>query len=135
MRRDPTSLLETCKSLISDPTVCASLGYQIPDSPSSIKIDNLNSTVLNMNYFDVLMTDDEVITSTDMVRACMDETFDGITIQDKLREMLINPDSENGCLFTEEQKNEFIYHMLKLVVVGGAMCQSEEKVRRREEGT
>ncbi|GMI01784.1 hypothetical protein TrVE_jg7205 [Triparma verrucosa] len=127
MRRDPESLLATCKAVVSDPTVCASLGVAIPDTPDEIKIDSLSSTVLNMNFFDVLMQDDEVVTSTDMVRACMDETFDGVTIQDKLREMLVNSDSENGCIFTEAQKNEFIYHMLKLVVVGGSMCQSEEK--------
>ena len=34
-----------------------------------------------MNFFDVLMTDNEVVTSNDMVRACMDDTFEGITIQ------------------------------------------------------
>ena len=45
----------------------------------------------------------------------------------QLREMLLNPDSENCCLYTEAQKTEYIYHLLKLVCVGGAMCQSEEK--------
>ena len=55
------------------------------------------------------------------------QTFDGLTIQDKLREMLVNPDSENCCIYSEAQKKEYIYHVLKLVVVGGAMCQSEER--------
>lgn len=40
-----------------------------------------------MNFFDAVTTDNEVVTSTDLVRACMDETFNGITIQDKLREV------------------------------------------------
>jgi hypothetical protein len=88
-----------------------------------------------MNFFDAVTTDNEVVTSTDLIRACMDETFDGITIQDKLREMLVNPDSENCHLFEEGQKKEWIYHLLKLVCVGGAMCQAEDKFAEYKEVT
>jgi hypothetical protein len=95
----------------------------------------LSCSVLNMNFFDAVTTDNEVVTSTDLIRACMDETFDGITIQDKLREMLVNPDSENCHLFEEGQKKEWIYHLLKLVCVGGAMCQAEDKFLEYKEVT
>jgi hypothetical protein len=123
------TLVEQVRSLITDPSVCATLGC--PAVPSAeegaeISVDELKCTVLNMNFFDALKHDNEIVTETDVVRGCMDETFEGITVQDKLREMLINPDSENGCVYSEAQKSELIYHLLKLVVVGGAMCQAED---------
>jgi len=127
IRRDPESLLAAAKAVACDPVVCSALGVSPPEDSADVSVEALSCTVLNMNFFDALMEGDEVVTSTDMVRACMDETFDGLTIQDKLREMLVNPDSENCCIYTEAQKKEYIYHVLKLVVVGGAMCQSEER--------
>ena len=54
----------------------------------------------------------------------MDDNF---TIQDKLREMLLNPESENTNIFNSQQKKEFLFHLLKLICIGGSMCQPEDK--------
>ena len=86
-----------------------------------------------MSFFDKLHTNDDVVTSLDSVRACMDETFDGITVQDKVREMFLNVDSENATLFKDSEKKELLYHLLRLVCVGGAMCQSEERAHEWKE--
>ncbi|GMH71993.1 hypothetical protein TrRE_jg7571 [Triparma retinervis] len=129
------SLTSLVRSFVNDPSVSAALGTSPVDIPDEISVSPLSCTVLNMNFFDAVAADNEVVTSTDLIRACMDETFDGITIQDKLREMLVNPDSENCHLFEEAQKKEWIYHLLKLVCVGGAMCQAEDKFAEYKEIT
>lgn len=84
------------------------------------KIDN----VLMVNfYYD---TPSDIITETGYIRGCFEEDFHGILVQDKLREMLLNPHSENSQVFSDSLKNEFLFHLLKLVSVGGCMCQAEE---------
>ena len=46
-------------------------------------------------------------------------------VQDKLREMLLNDDSENSGLYSEGEKNEFLFHLLRLCCRGGSMMQAE----------
>ena len=92
-RGDPVS---NVRKLLSSPEVCAAIGAPsalAAEDAKAVTVERLGCTVLNMNFFDVLKTDNEVVTDSDLVRGCMDETFDGITVQDKLREMLVNPDS------------------------------------------
>jgi Domain of unknown function (DUF4498) len=43
----------------------------------------------------------------------MDETFDGLTVSDRLREVLVNPESEHAAVFSQEQKQELLYHVSK----------------------
>ena len=50
-----------------------------------------------------------------------------MTVSDQLREMLVNEDSENAFLFTDEEKKELLFHLLKVLAVGGAMTQFEDK--------
>ena len=58
----------------------------------------------------------------------MDEIIDdNLSINDKLREMLVNPESDNCDIFSFEQKQEFLYHLLRLICVGGSLCQPETK--------
>ena len=72
----------------------------------------------------------EVVSSTGIIRGCYDEVFDGITVGDKLREMLVNPDSENASLFSDEEKKELAFQLFKLLVVGGSLCQPEHAVNK-----
>jgi hypothetical protein len=44
--------------------------------------------------------------------------------------MLINPDSSNASLFSDDEKKELVYRLFKLLVVGGAMCQADDNVTR-----
>ena len=71
---------------------------------------------------------DEVIRGEKNVVKCYEDRFDGITIDDKLREMLVNEDSENAYVFEDEEKDEFLFHIFKRVCVGGGICQPEETV-------
>ena len=132
-----TNLTDVVRGLVSDPLACQSLGITplSKEDAATTKIEELSCSILNMSFFDAVNYEDEVVTSSDYIRACMDETFDGIVVQDKLREMLVNPDSENSCIFKDSDKKEFIHHLLKLVCVGGALCQAEEKFHEWKEMT
>lgn len=58
----------------------------------------------------------------------MQEDYDDVTVSDYLREMLTNRDSENIDVFTDEEKKELLFHIFKLIAVGGSMMQYEDCV-------
>ena len=55
-------------------------------------------------------------------------------VQDKLREVFLNDDSELGGFMPpgdcDGGRDEFLFHLFQLLVVGGTMCQSDECVPR-----
>jgi len=117
---------EIIKGLLTDSGVRNALNLPATCEDLELTLEPLSTTVMNMSFFDKLKLDSEIITEEGgMVRGCMDEEFDGLNVQDKLREMLLNPESENSDLFSEAEKNEFLFHILKLVCRGGSLMQAE----------
>lgn len=80
----------------------------------------------SLAFFDRLV-DAGVVTSSGSLKRCLDDVFDGATASDLLKEMLVNPESENAQIFCEAtEQSEFIFQLLKVLVIGGSMCQSDE---------
>lgn len=88
-----------------------------------------------------------VVGPSGTIRGCMEEMFDGITVRqyfrpsyeilttciqvnDQLREMLVNPDSERSYVFGEDAQREFIFRLFKLFCIGGSMCQPDTNLSR-----
>lgn len=74
------------------------------------------------------------------IRGCYDNVFDGISVSDKLRELLANPDSENaaddaGGVFSPQQKHELIFHVFKALCIGGAVCQPDDRLEKYTHAT
>lgn len=98
-------------------------------SPSTMQIDLLNTSVMSMDFFDRLI-DSDLVSSSGNIRGCFDEQFDGITVGDKLREFLMNEDSENTSLYNEDEKKQLIFAVFKIFACGGSMCQPDSKIDR-----
>ena len=47
-------------------------------------------------------------------------------VADELREMLVNEDSEHAFVFSDEEKEEFLFHIFKALAIGGTMMQYED---------
>ena len=43
--------------------------------------------------------------------------------------MLVNEESPNWEVYSEEDKAEFIFQLFKILAVGGGMCQSDDTVQ------
>lgn len=99
-----------------------------PATPVSLTCTELSTSVQSMTFFDRLNDND--ITHGGHIRGCFDETFHGLTIGDKLREMLINEDSENAFVYSETEKKELIYVLFRLLAIGGGMCQPDVNIER-----
>ena len=98
-------------------------------TPVKIDMELMNTSVMSMDFFDRLK-ESGIVSESGTIRGCFEETFDGISVGDKLREMLVNEDSENAYLFNTEDKKQFIYALFKILTVGGAMCQPDVVIDR-----
>lgn len=99
------------------------------ESPVGIDCTELGLTKLSMDMFNKLEAAG-IVSPTGNIRGCFEEVYHEITIQDKLRELLINEDSENSTTFTISEQNELLYQLFKIFVMGGTLCQSDEKIER-----
>jgi len=65
----------------------------------------------------------------------LEEEIKGIMVGDKLRNCLINEDGEEYCVFNEEDRREFLFRVFTHLVLGGSMCQYEDKADEYYEKT
>ena len=107
-------------------------GNSISMECESVKVKPLRASVTNMGFFDKLLECEDVVRSNGQLVKCMDDYHQGFHVQDRLRDVLLNEDNEfeldHGELFTEEEKEEFIYHIFKHLAIGGSLCQFEDKL-------
>ncbi len=134
----PLCKKEVVSELIQNPVVVEKLG--LPASPEKderdarkVDIIPLQCSAITMNFLEYLIESD-FITDDGHMRGCMDEDIDGIVVQDKLRKFLTNADMSNASIL-HNVTDEFLFHLLRIVVVGGAMCQAEYEFTEYMEAT
>jgi hypothetical protein len=76
--------------------------------------------------FDQLEKEDLV--KHDYIQKCMSEYFEGIEVCDKIRECLLMEESESYCVFSEEQRKEFLFRVFQMLLIGGSLNQYEDKL-------
>ncbi len=79
-------------------------------------------TILNMGFFDRLTTN-QIVRESGSIRKCFDEACDDFIVSDELRKLLLMEDSDNYCLFNEEEREEFLFKILKHLALGGPVNQ------------
>ena len=122
------------KDFLRNSECCAGLGITgTSANPLKLVADELTTEIMTMDFFDRL--DENDISYNGHIRGCFEEIYDGLSVQDKLREMLVNEDSENSGLFSEKDKKELIYVLFRTLVVGGSMCQPDTRTERYLEMT
>lgn len=76
-----------------------------------------------------------IISNDGHIMGCFDYEIQGILVQDKLRELLANNESENLDGVSSSVQCEFLFQLLKLICVGGSMCQAETNFKDYREAT
>jgi Domain of unknown function (DUF4498) len=120
--------------LLNDFFYCSDCHVGAPLSSSSqlansIDSELLSTSVMTMEFFDRLLVSD-ILASSGYIRGCFDEIYDGITVSDKLRDFLINEQSDSAAMYDVEDRKQFIFAIFKLFAVGGSMCQPDSKIQR-----
>ncbi|KAL4436057.1 hypothetical protein ABPG74_022292 [Tetrahymena malaccensis] len=93
---------------------------------SSIKYKRLKVNQIKMDMFDRLEENNLVV--KDMIKQTYEDFVEEIQINDLVRECLIKEESEHYELFSEDDRKQFLFRLFQLVVLGGQMCQWEEKL-------
>jgi hypothetical protein len=97
-------------------------------------VDNvkLKTGVRSMSFFDRLLHKETgIVGPTGNIGGCFEETHDGVSTGDLLRDLMVNPDSAHAHIFSEEEdKMEFVYRLFRMFAVGGALCQPDHNIQR-----
>lgn len=112
----------------SEGTACLHI-QGTPATPLVVESQALSTGVMSMDFFDRLEQCD-VVSSSGGIRGCAEETFDGLPAGDRLRELLLNEDSDNASVFTPSERLELIFVLFRLLVLGGSMCQPDTTMTR-----
>ncbi|PSN41257.1 hypothetical protein C0J52_23506 [Blattella germanica] len=59
---------------------------------------------------------------------CLYDEISGIAVEDELRRMLLDPESENYNLISEANRKEFLFCLFKHLCLGGQWCQYEDDI-------
>jgi hypothetical protein len=92
-----------------------------------VRYNKLSTKYTNMDIFEPIYQ--EIVNRENgYIRKDYEEYIDEIHIPDKLKAALINEESEYYCIFNEELRNEFLFHLFKRITIGGSLCQYEDGV-------
>ncbi|XP_068037539.1 cilia- and flagella-associated protein 300 isoform X2 [Anomalospiza imberbis] len=84
-------------------------------------------TQISMSFFDRLYSEGIVREAGTIVK-CYDDYYDDIVISDELRKVLLLEDSYHYDLFTQLDREEFLFCLFKHFCIGGTLCQFEDVV-------
>jgi len=94
--------------------------------PGAVKYNRLPTTVLRLDFFDRLQ-DAGIVRAGDIAK-CLDEQVGEILVSDKLRKLLLDDASEEWELFSDLERSELIFRIMKALAVGGGMNQYEDQI-------
>ncbi|XP_069325124.1 cilia- and flagella-associated protein 300 isoform X2 [Eulemur rufifrons] len=92
-----------------------------------IEAINVPCTQLSMSFFNRLYDEDIVRDSGHIVK-CLDSFCDPFLISDELRKVLLMEDSEKYEVFSQPDREEFLFCLFKHLCLGGALCQYEDVI-------
>jgi hypothetical protein len=94
--------------------------------------DQLKTTITRMDFFEPLYDHRIVNKDTDFIQKCFDVYLGDITLSDKLRVLFFGAsdsfdDPLKDKVFKPEDQEEYLYHIMKRLVIGGSLMQYEDK--------
>ncbi|XP_052784658.1 cilia- and flagella-associated protein 300-like [Mya arenaria] len=118
--------------LMRDPNVLSTLLVASRDgtprmlntSPESVSVESVPCSVLSMTFFDRLYG--PIVRDSGHLIKCFDEFFEDFTISDELRKMFLSEESDHCDLYSDTEKEEFLFRLFMHVCLGGQICQYED---------
>jgi hypothetical protein len=94
----------------------------------SFKFKKLSTRATNLDLFNVLYDSGIVTGENGYIQKDFEDQFEEILISDKLKQALLIEESEHFCVFSEEVRNELLFHIFYRLVIGGSLCQYEDHI-------
>ncbi|KAM9768359.1 cilia- and flagella-associated protein 300 isoform 1-T1 [Dama dama] len=92
-----------------------------------IEAINVPCTQLSMSFFHRLY-DEAIVRDNGYIVKCLDCFCDPFLISDELRKVLLVEDSEKYEVFSQPDREEFLFCLFKHLCLGGALCQYEDVI-------
>jgi hypothetical protein len=97
-----------------------------PDK-TRVRWDKMSTQVVSMSFFNKFQ-ECGAIGHTGHIRGRLEEDFEGVPINNLVREVMLCEESEMYDAFTENERKEFLYRIFQALVFGGASNQWEDHV-------
>nr|CCA17742.1 conserved hypothetical protein [Albugo laibachii Nc14]CCA18386.1 conserved hypothetical protein [Albugo laibachii Nc14] len=97
------------------------------DTSSALMYHELKATVTTCAFFDKIL-ESNIVSYGGVIRRCLDEYHNGISVGDQLKKMMIESDNDTDDFFTESERKEFMCHIFRSVVIGGSLSQPDENI-------
>ncbi|XP_067890177.1 cilia- and flagella-associated protein 300 isoform X2 [Heterodontus francisci] len=101
----------------------ATLGTEV----KKIEAEEVPCNQLSMLFFDCLYTEG-IVRETGHITKCLDEFYEDFTISDQLQQVLLLEDSDKYQIFSDTEREEFLFRIFKHLCLGGVLCQYEDMV-------
>ena len=122
-----SSKIEDYEQLLKDFVASAAFAEHLQPGgscrqPVNVEYSPLINNVRSLAFFDKIKECSGVISSGEDIKGCFEETYEGIVVNDMLREMILNPDSEYSDMFSTEDKSQLLYAIFCILVIGNLLC-------------
>lgn len=94
---------------------------------STVSVEMVSCSVTSMDFFDRLQ-EQGIVRESGNIRKCFDEFYEDFVISDELRKVLLLEEAETFPIFTDADRNEFIFLIFKHLCLGGQVCQYEDDI-------
>jgi len=95
--------------------------------PGSLKYERLPTTVLRLDFFDRMNDEGGVVRSGD-IRKCFDAQCGEVLVSDMLRKLMLDETAEEWDLYSEAERKELIFQVMRRLAIGGGMNQYDDTI-------
>ncbi|XP_049634312.1 cilia- and flagella-associated protein 300 [Suncus etruscus] len=121
--KDP-NVIPNLKLLSESSSDWVTLGTEV----KKIEAINVPCTQISMAFFNRLYAENIVRENGHIVK-CLDSFCDPFLVSDELRKVLLEEDSEKYEVFSQADREEFLFRLFKHLCLGGALCQYEDMLK------
>ncbi|XP_017885404.1 cilia- and flagella-associated protein 300-like [Ceratina calcarata] len=96
-------------------------------SASTVEIEPVPCSVLNMSFFSKLKDPKNgIVHKSGSICKRYDTELENFLISDNLRGMLLDKECPEYNLYLKDERDEFIFRIFRMLVLGGVLCQYED---------
>lgn len=95
---------------------------------TKVDVQDVDCTQLSVEIFDKF-TEANIVRESGAIKKCLDEYYESIVVSDELRKCLLLEESDNYDVYSDKERNEFIFRLFKHVAIGGEVCQYEDELQ------
>ncbi|XP_053972571.1 cilia- and flagella-associated protein 300-like [Hylaeus volcanicus] len=94
-----------------------------------IEVKPVPCSILSMNFFDKIKDPKNgIVHKSGAICKRYDMEVNGFLVSDNLRGMLLDNECPEYNLYLKDERNEFIFYIFQMLVLGGAICQYEDSL-------